>query len=151
MGERKKRKRMKLFGFIPKRLANKEKTQSPKFLAMSKLLGIIIMVVLGIIVSYTMFEMHYQQDLSSLPQLIISVFGIGSVYIGFYLTMAKWEHVESEKTKREKEVIQLKKDSGICTREEAVQEEIQNLEGKIDNLTQKATELESQEISGQNY
>ena len=51
-----------------------------------------------------MQEMHNTGNYDALPQLIISAFGFASIYSGFYLTMAKVEHVEEERTKREKEL-----------------------------------------------
>ena len=85
-----------------RKITKKKEKRTPKFLTMSKLLGLFIMVAIVVVIRYAMYEMHYQNNLDSLPQLIISIFGLGSVYIGFYLTMAKFEHVEYEKTKREK-------------------------------------------------
>lgn len=120
--------------------------QPPRFLVMSKLIGIVIAIILIIIIGYSMWEMHLQHDLSSLPQLIISVFALGSVYIGFYLTMAKWEHVEIEKTNRFKEVLKLKKVLGFISEKEVIEEEIEDLDNKIQDLENKETELENEEI-----
>ena len=72
-----------------------------RFMAMSKLIGVIAFgFVFGITV-YSMIEMHNTGDYSNLGQLIISAYGFASVYAGFYLLMAKVEHVEEEKTKRD--------------------------------------------------
>ena len=79
-----------------------------KFMAMSKIIGIIIFAFVIIVSIFVMYEMHISQNYDALPQLIISIFGFASVYTGFYLTMAKVEHIEEEKTKREKELLLLK-------------------------------------------
>lgn len=113
-----------------------------RFIAMSKFLGILIFLSLGTIIIYAMLEMHEQSNLDSLPQLIISVFAIGSVYVGFYLTMAKWEHIEQEKTLREKELVKLKAKLGQCNAEE----DISKLEEEIDELEEKEKELENTEV-----
>ena len=117
-----------------------------KFIAMSKFLGVLIFLSLGAIIVYAMLEMHEQNNLDSLPQLIISVFAIGSVYVGFYLTMAKWEHIEQEKTLREKELVKLKAKLGQCNTEEDISEDISKLEEEIDELEEKEKELENAEI-----
>lgn len=83
-----------------------------RFMAMSKLIGIISFSFVLIVVIYAMIEMHITQDLSNLGQLIISAFGFATIYSGFYLTMAKVEHIEVEKTKREKELEMLKQQCG---------------------------------------
>ena len=75
-----------------------------------------------------MNEMHNTGNYDALPQLIISAFGFASVYSGFYLTMAKVEHVEDEKSKREKELATLKKSK---TKDE---EEIQIKKAEIESL-----------------
>ena len=118
-----------------------------RFIAMSKILGIFIFLGLGAIIIYAMLEMHEQNNLDSLPQLIISVFAIGSVYVGFYLTMAKWEHIEEEKTTREKELIKLKAkfNQECCT-----EEEIEKLEEEIKDLDEKEKELEDAKIEDNN-
>lgn len=113
-----------------------------RFIAMSKFLGVLIFLSLGAIIVYAMLEMHEQSNLDSLPQLIISVFAIGSVYVGFYLTMAKWEHIEQEKTLREKELVKLKSKLGQCNTEE----DISKLEEEINELEEKEKELENTEI-----
>ena len=64
--------------------------------------------------------------------------GFASVYSGFYLTMAKVEHVEDEKSKREKELATLKKSK---TKDE---EEIQAKKAEIESLRQKMNDILSE-------
>lgn len=89
---------------------------------------------------YAMNEMHTTGNYDSLPQLIISAFGFASIYSGFYLTMAKVEHVEEEKTLREKELAHLKK---AKNRDE---EEIQDKRTEIEQLKQNVNDIISQSI-----
>lgn len=127
-------------------LSNKKRRKHTRFLAMSKLIGCIVIVVLVIVMVYALIEMHIQRNLDALPQLLISVFGLVSVYIGFYLTMAKWEHVEAEKTARQKELIKLKKSLGEDPND-IIQEQINNSEAEINELDNKASELEHEDIN----
>lgn len=120
----------------------RRKLNHSRFLGMSKILGVFILLALAWITVYAMVEMHEQNNLESLPQLLISVFGIGAVYIGFYLTMAKWEHIEEEKTLREKELLKLKKSLNMMD----TQEDIEKLEKEIDDLEEKCSEIEQEEI-----
>ena len=112
-----------------------------RFMAMSKLLGLIIFGFVLVVTMYSMYEMHISQDYSSLPQLIISVFGLASVYAGFYLTMAKAEHLEEEKTKREMELQKLQKQKGVD--EEAIQAKRQQVNDVITKLTELMSEQSS--------
>ena len=136
---------MNMRDFSMTTLSNKKRRKHTRFLAMSKLIGWIVVVVLVIVMIYALIEMHIQRNLDALPQLLISVFGIVSVYIGFYLTMAKWEHVEAEKTARQKELIKLKKSLGENPND-IIQEQIDNSETEINELNDKASELEHENI-----
>ena len=108
-----------------------------RFMAMSKLIGLIAIAFVFMVTIYTMQEMHNTGNYDALPQLIISAFGFASIYAGFYLTMAKMEHVEEEKTKREKELALLK-------RKEASQEDIDDKRQEIESLRQKMNDLLSE-------
>lgn len=132
---------------LPRRRRKKKKIiPTPRFMAMSKLIGVFIATAIMIIVIYSMIEMHLQNDLSSLTQLLISAFGIAAVYIGFYLTMAKWEHLEYEKTNRQKELLKLKKKIELYNDQEQALEDAEKLQSEIDDLESKACELENEEI-----
>ena len=129
-----------------RKITKKKEKRTPKFLTMSKLLGLFIMVAIVVVIRYAMYEMHYQNNLDSLPQLIISIFGLGSVYIGFYLTMAKFEHVEYEKTKREKEILKLKKQLQLYNDKEQIEEDLIDCNEELNNLENLANDLANQEI-----
>lgn len=108
-----------------------------RFMAMSKLIGIIAFMFVFMVILYAMREMHNTGIYDALPQLIISVFAFASIYTGFYLTMAKMEHIEEEKTKREKELALLKK-------KESSPEDIAEKKQEIENLRQKMNDLISE-------
>lgn len=103
-----------------------------RFMAMSKLIGLIAFAFVLVVTLYSMYEMHVSQDYSSLPQLIISAFGFASIYAGFYLTMAKVEHLEAERTKRETELLKLKKQHHVD--EVEVQEKRQQINDTVAKL-----------------
>lgn len=115
----------------------KKKRPKFRFMAMSKLIGLIAIAFVFMVTIYTMQEMHNTGNYDALPQLIISAFGFASIYAGFYLTMAKMEHVEEEKTKREKELALLQK-------KDASQEDIDDKRQEIENLRQKMNDLLSE-------
>ena len=121
---------------VSKRLQSKQLRF--RFMAMSKLIGLIAFGFVFMITVYSMNEMHNTGNYDALPQLIMSAFGFASVYAGFYLTMAKVEHVEEEKTKREKELKTLQKS------EDASTEEIEAKRQQINDLLNKANELLSE-------
>ena len=108
-----------------------------RFMAMSKMIGIIAFGFVFMITVYSMKEMHNTGNYDALPQLIISAFGFASIYAGFYLTMAKAEHIEEEKTKRENELKNLQKKN-------ASEEEINLKRQEINDLFNKINELMSE-------
>ncbi len=105
-----------------------------RFMAMSKFIGIIAFGFVFIITVYSMVEMHNTQVYSALPQLIVSSFAFATVYAGFYLLMAKVEHVEVEKTKREKELVHLKMANASIEEITGKQLEIKDLTEDIGNI-----------------
>lgn len=109
-----------------------------RFMAMSKLIGLVAFGFVFMITIYAMNEMHATGNYDALPQLIISAFSFASVYAGFYLLMAKVEHVEEERTKREKELALLQRKDGIS------EEDIQDKKDEIEALRQKMNDLLSE-------
>lgn len=105
-----------------------------RFMAMSKLIGLVAFGFAFMITIYAMYEMHITNNYDALPQLIISAFSFASVYAGFYLLMAKVEHVEEERTKREKELAILKE-------KDVLEEDIQSKKDEIEALRQKMNDL----------
>lgn len=105
-----------------------------RFMAMSKMIGIIAFGFVFMITVYSMKEMHNTGNYDALPQLIISAFGFASIYAGFYLTMAKAEHIEEEKTKRENELKNLQKKNVSEEEINLKRQEINDLFNKINEL-----------------
>ena len=122
---------------------NKKHFKTPKFrfMAMSKLIGLIVFAFVFMITIFSMKEMHDTGNYDSLPQLIISAFGFASVYSGFYLTMAKVEHVEEERSNREKELIALKNNN---LENSDKSDEIELKKSEIISLIQKVNDLLSE-------
>ena len=136
---------------LSKKTKKRKFKPTKRFLAMSKLIGIFIALALTGIITYSMYEMHIQHDLSSLSQLIISVFSIAAAYIGFYLTMAKWEHLEYEKTKRQKDLLKLKKELKLINESEELDEQIEDHDKVIEDCESKQSELESEDFTNNGY
>lgn len=120
-----------------------KKVKKPKrFTAMSKLIGIIVILFAIIIIAYSMYEMHMNNDLSSLPTLIGGVFAILASYIGFYINMAKAEHIEDKKNQIAKELELIRQD-GIITEEERIRQE--ELIQKLDSMNVTLDEIKLEE------
>lgn len=119
----------------PRKRHNKQKDNNGRFMAMSKLIGFVLAFFLVAIIIYSMVEMHINHDLSSLTQLIISMFALSGIYVGFYLNMAKVEHVEYEITKRQEKM----KECGITDQEviEAYSQQTQQLNDILGQLITK--------------
>lgn len=108
-----------------KTVVKQQKAKKPKrFTAMSKLIGIIVILIVIVVIAYSMFEMHKTQDLSSLPTLIGGVLAILGSYIGFYINMAKAEHIEDKKNQIAKELELIRRDGTITEEEKKRQEEL---------------------------
>lgn len=118
-------------------MKNKKNHLKFRFMAMSKLIGLVAFGFVFMVTIYAMNEMHATGNYDALSQLIISAFGFAGVYAGFYLTMAKVEHVEEEKTNREKELVNLKKTN-------ASEEDIQRKRDEISELRQKMNDIISE-------
>lgn len=112
-----------------------------RFTAMSKLLGIFIACLSIVIVIYAMIEMHVKSDLSALPALIGGILAIFGSYCGFYINMAKAEHIEDKKNELKKELALLRID-GITEEEETKEKELLELLDSLDSNLKNITETE---------
>lgn len=125
---------------MPKRKRKIKKTVSKRFMAMSKLIGFIIMLISLAIIIFSMIEMHITGNLDSLPTLIGGIFGLLAAYVGFYINMAKAEHIEDKKNQIKKELELIRRD-GIApeerSRELELENELQILDLDLDNLKSK--------------
>lgn len=96
------------------------KESKKMFIAVSKLVGIIIGILSTITILYSMFIMAKLKDISSLSTLIGGVLGVAATYVGFYISMAKAEHIEDKRNQVKKELHKIEK--GGITKEEKVEE-----------------------------
>lgn len=116
----------------------KKRKQKPiRFTAMSKLIGFIVVLLVAIVILYSMYEMHRIQDISALQYLICGVFAILTSYIGFYINMAKAEHIEDKKNQIKKELELIRR--GNITpenkkREMELQQELEEMNATLDEL-----------------
>lgn len=116
----------------------KKRKQKPiRFTAMSKLIGFIVVLLVTIVILYSMYEMHRTQDISALQYLICGVFAILTSYIGFYINMAKAEHIEDKKNQIKKELELIRR--GNITpenkkREMELQQELEEMNVTLDEL-----------------
>lgn len=129
-------------------MKKKEKRRPIRFFAMSKLLGVVVICMAISIVIYSMYEMHINKDLSPLNYLIMSIFGLLASYIGFYINMAKAEHLEDKKNqiKKELELLHL---NGIQEDEKERAIELQN---KLEKIREELNSLDTvEEVNTREY
>lgn len=129
---------MRCYNYRQKIKPERPAPSGSRFMAMSKLIGLICLFVLLVIVGYTMYEMHRLEDLSNLSQLIICAFGLASIYVGFYITMAKMEHIEEERS-RCKEELQKLRQEGNTEDIEFCKQEIASLQEQLGYVMQQET------------
>ena len=120
-----------------KRKRKKRQQSSIRFTAMSKLIGFIVIFIVISVIVYSMYEMHRIRDISALQYLICGVLAILASYIGFYINMAKAEHIEDKKNQIKKE-LELIRHDGITQeekeRELELQHELEAMNCSLDNL-----------------
>ena len=125
-----------------KRKKRKSKKRKPiRFMAMSKLIGLFVINVAIIVIGYSMYEMHRLENIEMLQYLICGVFAILASYIGFYINMAKAEHIEDKKNQIRKELELIRRD-GIS--EEEKEREIE-LQQELEKMNSTLEELETEE------
>lgn len=117
----------------------RRKEKLNRFMAMSKLIGLVVMFISVSIIVYAMYEMHKINDLSALPTLIGGIFAILASYIGFYINMAKAEHIEDKKNQIKKELELIRRD-GITAEERERELELEStlseLSFKLDSINE---------------
>ena len=87
---------------------------SKRIMAASKLLGFVVVLGAAAVIIYSMLvipkvaedaiKMGITPDMSALNTLIGGVFTVMTAYIGFYINMAKTEHIEDKKNEIKKEI-----------------------------------------------
>lgn len=121
---------------------------SKRIMAASKLLGFVVVLGAAAVIVYSMFvilkvaedaiKMGITPDMSALNTLIGGVFTVMTAYIGFYINMAKAEHIEDKKNEIKKEIRRIEKD--CITPEESVRlselkEELYAFGQKLDEIS----------------
>lgn len=120
----------------------------PKFTAASKLIGVIVFIAMLGIIIYAMIiipkvaedaiKAGITPDMGALNTLIGGILGVACAYIGFYINMAKAEHIEDKKNEIKKQIHKIEQD-GITQEEmeklNVLKEELMNLNDKLDNIS----------------
>lgn len=112
-----------------------------RFTPMSKLIGFIVILISIAIIVFTMYEMHRIQDISSIQYLILGGLGLLITYVGFYINMAKAEHLEDKRNQIQKELEILRKD-GVTEEEKEKEQELKSI---LENINTNIQELHSKE------
>ena len=113
---------------VPRRTRKKK-----PIIAYSKLLGIIVLFIVFIVIFFTIYEVDKYGELSPLPYMITGSFALLSAFVGFYINMAKAEHIEQQKAELEKEIKRLKGDM--------TEENREYLLDKLDNISNKMEDI----------
>lgn len=120
----------------------KRKKEQIRFTAMSKLIGFVVILIVITVILFSMYEMDKTKDISALQYLICGTLAILGSYIGFYINMAKTEHIEDKKNQIKKELELIRRD-GIITEEEKIKEE--ELKEELENMNVNLDELNYEE------
>lgn len=113
---------------VPRRTRKKK-----PIIAYSKLVGVIVLLILITACAFTIYEVDKHGDLSPLPYMITGSFALVSAYVGFYINMAKAEHIEQQKAELEKEIKRLKGDMTEENREYML-EKLENISTKMEDI-----------------
>ena len=123
---------------MTKKKNNKKYTK--RSMATSKMIGLITAISVVIIVVYAMviiaklsnksIDMGIGPDFTPLNTLIGGALALAAAYIGFYINMAKAEHIADKKNEIAKEIRRIEK-NGITLEE---QERLAKLKGELENL-----------------
>lgn len=130
MSRKKKKKKEELKKIKPKR-----------FTAMSKIIGYVVAIVSISIIAFSMYEMHRLQNLDAIEFLILGALGLAATYIGFYINMAKAEHLEDKRSQVQKELAILRK-NGVTEEEREKEQELKSI---LDGINTNLQELHSKE------
>ena len=114
------------------KVPRKQKEKKP-IIAYSKLVGVIVLSILIIILIFTLYAVNKFGDVSPLQFLICGSFALASAFVGFYINMAKAEHIEQQKAELEKEIKQLKGDMTEENREYLL-EKLENINTKMEDI-----------------
>lgn len=127
---------------------SKEK-QSKRSIATSKLMGLMVAIVVIIVIIYSMIiiailsnkaiQMSLPPDFTPLNTLIGGMLALAAAYVGFYINMAKAEHIADKKNEIAQEIKRIEKD-GITIDE---QKRLEELKDNLENLNNNLEEINS--------
>ena len=122
-------------------LKKKTKVQR-KHVATSKMIGLIVAIAVIIIAIYAMIiiailsskaiEMGINPDFTPLNTLMGGALALAAAYIGFYINMAKAEHIADKKNEIAREIKRIE-ENGITVEEQIRLDELKGDLEKLDN------------------
>lgn len=118
-----------------------------KHMATSKMIGLMVAVAVMIVSIYAMviiailankaIEMGINPDFAPLNTLMGGVLALAAAYIGFYINMAKAEHIADKKNEITLEIKRIEKD-GITAEEH---EQLEKFKNDLENLNNDLEEI----------
>ena len=122
----------------------KKKKYTKRSMATSKLIGLVIAIAVIIVAIYSMviiatlsnkaIEIGLSPDFTPLNTLIGGALALAAAYIGFYINMAKAEHIEDKKNQIAREIKRIEKNGITIEEQERLDELRSDLEGLDSDL-----------------
>jgi uncharacterized membrane protein (DUF106 family) len=124
---------------------NKEHTPT------SKIIGLLVAIIVLFVIIYAMgliaistfkaLEVGLTIDFTPLNTLVGGALALAAAYVGFYINMAKSEHIEDKKNEIMREIRRIEED-GITTEEEI---ELENLKEDLEELNNDLEEIKEED------
>lgn len=118
----------------------KKKKITKRSIPASKLMGLVVSIGVSVVILYTMvfiviisnkaINIGISPDFTPLNTLVAGALALAAAYVGFYINMAKAEHIEDKKNEIAREIKRIEKD-GITIDE---QQELEKLKGDLEVL-----------------
>jgi hypothetical protein len=136
-------------------MTKKKKKYTKRSIPTSKLIGLITAIAVIIVVVYAMIiiatlsekaiNMGISPDFTPLNTLIGGVLALAAAYIGFYINMAKAEHIADKKNEIAKEIKRIEK-NGITVEEQErlyqLKEELEGLDSGLEEIRMDDTQID---------
>lgn len=133
----------------------KNKKYTKRSIATSKLIGLITGIAVVAVVIYAMIviatlsgkaiNMGISPDFTPLNTLIGGALALAAAYIGFYINMAKAEHIADKKNEIAQEIKRIEKD-GITVEEQErlakLKEELESLDSGLEEIKTDNTQID---------
>jgi hypothetical protein len=133
----------------------KNKKYTKRSIPTSKMIGLITAIAVIIIVIYTMtiiatlsnkaIDMGISPDFTPLNTLIGGALALAVAYIGFYINMAKAEHIEDKKNEIAREIKRIEKNGITNEEQEKLMElrcELEGLNGELEEIKMDDTQID---------